>query len=461
MNSVTHNYAEEKDFINSIKNFFKKFHFNKALRKSNAYKEKGVKVIDVFEYLFNLVFKNRSMYMDLLNLRTASAFCKDTVYRFLNSVYINWQTFLLTISSNVINTHLNDLTSEDRVNVFIVDDTFYARLRSKCVEMLSYVYDHVDGKYKKGFRLLTLGWSDGDTFIPVNFSLLTSENMKKHICEMKEGICKSTNGFKRRIQAMTKAPEIMLQMLAAAIHSHIPADYVLFDSWFAAPATIMKILAMKLNVIARIKNTSKCKYIFDGNKMTLKEIYDSCKKRRGRSKYLLSVQASIYNKEGQTKEVRIVFVRDRNNRKKWIALISTNLTISEEEIIRIYGKRWNIEVFFKVCKSYLNLAKEFQGLSFDMITAHTAVVFSRYILLSYENRNSKDVRTLGELFLLYFDEVRDVQFSEALRLILEAIIDTLEEAMFLNKKQVNEFLDMFITKLPEYLKRMVAPPLPV
>jgi len=82
---------------------------------------------------------------------------------------------------------------------------------------------------------------------------------------------------------------------------------------------------MKLNVISRIKNASKCKYIFDGNKMTLKEIYDYCKKRRGRSKYLLSVQALIYNKEGKTKDARIVFVRDCNNRKKSIALISTDL----------------------------------------------------------------------------------------------------------------------------------------
>ena len=32
---------------------------------------------------------------------------------------------------------------------------------------------------------------------------------------------------------------------------------------------------------------------------------------------------------------KIVFVRNRNNRKDWIALISTDVTLSEEEIIRI------------------------------------------------------------------------------------------------------------------------------
>ena len=51
---------------------------------------------------------------------------------------------------------------------------------------------------------------------------------------------------------------------------------------------------------------------------------------------------------------------------------------------------WDIEVFFKVCKSYLRLSKECHCLSFDAMTAHTAVVFTRYMMLSIENRESND-----------------------------------------------------------------------
>ena len=40
-----------------------------------------------------------------------------------------------------------------------------------------------------------------------------------------------------------------------------------------------------------------------------------------------------------------------------IALITTNVDLSEAEIIRIYGKRWNTELFYKACKSHLNLGK--------------------------------------------------------------------------------------------------------
>jgi IS4 transposase len=51
------------------------------------------------------------------------------------------------------------------------------------------------------------------------------------------------------------------------------------------------------------------------------------------------------------------------------------INLSETEIARIYGKRWNIEVFFKMCKSYIRLAEKFQGRSYDMAVAHTTIVF--------------------------------------------------------------------------------------
>jgi hypothetical protein len=93
----------------------------------------------------------------------------------------------------------------------------------------------------------------------------------------------------------------------------------------------------------------------------------------------------------------------------------------------------SIEVFFKVCKSYLNLGKEFQGLSYDSMIAHTAIVMTRYMMLAVENRNNEDARTMGELFFLNFDELQDIQFSEALKLILVILQETLEELLFLTE----------------------------
>ncbi|MCD8067744.1 MAG: transposase [Lachnospiraceae bacterium] len=126
------------------------------------------------------------------------------------------------------------------------------------------------------------------------------------------------------------------------------------------------------------------------------------RKRRGRSKYLLSIDVTI-QKDGKTLPARIVCVRNKSNRKDWLALISTDMDISEEEIIRIYGKRWDIEVFFKSCKSYLRLVKECRSLSYDALNAHTAIVFTRYMMLSVAKRRDEDDKTICELFYVLLD----------------------------------------------------------
>ena len=59
--------------------------------------------------------------------------------------------------------------------------------------------------------------------------------------------------------------------------------------------------------------------------------------------------------------------------------------------------------FFKTCKSTLNLAGECRSLSYDALTAHVAIVFTRYMLLALEQRKDEDQRTLGELFFFLVD----------------------------------------------------------
>ncbi len=54
------------------------------------------------------------------------------------------------------------------------------------------------------------------------------------------------------------------------------------------------------------------------------------------------------NLTGKPLLARIVLVRSEKQKSQWLALLTTDLTLSEEEIIALYGKRWDIEVFFKM-----------------------------------------------------------------------------------------------------------------
>lgn len=99
--------------------------------------------------------------MDLLTGRNTPAFAKDTVYRFMKTVHINWIRFTTFLSARIIQDAIVPLNNQNRVNVFIVDDSMFERNRSKKVELLTKVYDHAKHSYRLGFRLITLGCSDG------------------------------------------------------------------------------------------------------------------------------------------------------------------------------------------------------------------------------------------------------------------------------------------------------------
>jgi len=61
---------------------------------------------------------------------------------------------------------------------------------------------------------------------------------------------------------------------------------------------------------------------------------------------------------------RIVFVRNRR-KKDWLALLSTDIALPEENVVRIYGKRWDIEVFFRTVTQFLQLETGSQARDFD------------------------------------------------------------------------------------------------
>ena len=366
-------------------------------------------------------------------------FERDTFYRFLNSCAIHWRKFTLLLGTVIIQKAIAPLTSEARRNVRIIDDSLFIRNRSKKVELLV----HVSGTYVKGFRMLTLGWSDGNTFLPLSHCLLSSSSKQQQLQGASEDVDPRNNGGKQHRLAQCKAPEVVLTLLREAREAGVPAQHVLFDSWFCSSASLHQIHELGYDVIARVK----MHFSFQGRMQDVKTIYRSQKKRRWRSAYLLSVEAEAV-KDGKRLPVRLVYVRKKNKRSDYLVLVSTDLTLSEEEIIQTYGKRWNIEVFFKMCKSYLRLGKETRSISYDALTAHTAIVFARYMMLALGQRRNMDERSLGELFYLTIDELEDLRYLDALASLLSLLMDCAKEAEILDEEQVNQLLDLFVEKLP-------------
>ena len=446
--------VEAQEANDTVKWFLRKFEVGKLLSVCRAHKAKGFSVVELFTYLLGCMFSPISTYMSMRIGSFREAFSKNTLYRFCNNAGINWHKFVRLLSEKIISGFIRPATSEKRIEYFIFDDTPFAKSGKK-TELVSKFFNHVTMKYERGFRILTLLWSDEYSSIPVDFCPLSSGKDELLTCPAKDCDGRSLAG-KIRKQARQKAPDVLLGMLKDAIKAGHKGNYVLFDSWFATPKGITAIKReLSLDVLAMLKKSGKVFYEYQGKQLDLKKIYAMNRKRPGRSKYLLSVEANLIQKEkGKIVSripVRIVFVRNRAKRKDWIALISTDMDLSEREIIRRYGVRWNIEVYFKTCKQYLKLLKESNSPSFDAFTCHLAVVCVRFMILAVNQRASSDDRTLGELFWTMTAEAAEISFSKTLTLILEALLDTVRAFFSVSDEQMEAFTQSFLSKLPQHL----------
>ena len=220
------------------------------------------------------------------------------------------------------------------------------------------------------------------------------------------------------------------------------------DTWFTHEPLIKGILDEGLDVIGMVK-ALKQKYLYQGNWYTIKELKRFIPKKSGSN-----ILGSIVVHTKHDIPVKLVYVVNRNKRKEWLVILSTDLSISDNEIIRIYGSRWNIEVFFKSIKSFMKLGSEFQGRSYDLMISHTTIVFVRYILLEWLRREEQDVKTFGEIFFQMCDDVRDIDFKTALESLVSLFVDLTNIKDNIEVNSIKCQLQQWITQQASYIKAL-------
>jgi len=100
----------------------------------------------------------------------------------------------------------------------------------------------------------------------------------------------------------------------------------------------------------------------------------------------------------------------------------------------------------------LNLVGEYHSLSYDALTAHVAIVFTKYMLLALTGRQNQDLRTMGEIFFF----LADITFAYAFRIILQAIIESIHKNFQITDEQMQAFINDFYLGLPDYMQTALA-----
>lgn len=78
------------------------------------------------------------------------------------------------------------------------------------------------------------------------------------------------------------------------------------------------------------------------------------------------------------------------------------------------------------------------------------------MMIALEQRKDEDLRSLGEIFFFFTDELSDITFSESFQIILKAMLECIYAVFQVTEEQISAFIEMFVNRLPEYLQRALA-----
>ena len=420
--------------------------FSSILKQSNFIKrDVGVPpymVILQFLYMF-LINKKISSFMKYSN----DSFKKDVYYRLLKNSKYNWRKLLLLTSMNLIN-KLSSLQKPTDTKVFIIDDTVEIK-RGKYIEgSCKNLWSNKDKRVVKGLNIVSLNYSDTHTDMMLDFSM--NYNKNQIIDSIDNKYHHRSNAYKRRIEGRNGKNIQAINMLKRALSSGIYADYLLVDSWYAKPNFIKEVRDNGLDTIARVAKSNRI-WQFSGKYKTLEALYNHEKQNKtsklGNYNSIKYSYVSTITTHKTLGRVKIVFIRTKEN---LIPIFSTNIHLSDLEIINTYKKRWNIEQGYKDLREYFQFGKE-ENRIYEALIARITLSFLAYNLTSYINRINNEPQTLGNLFKDLECQLETLAISMELFLkILENLLQTTEIV------KRNKDLELIINVLRIHTKKQLG-----
>lgn len=132
---------------------------------------------EIFQFLLLMVFQGCNLYRYLGSKKQDIACSKSTYHRFLGNEHYNWRRFITLLAAKVT-MYFDTLTDRNRFKALVLDDSVIERSRSKAVELLAFVFDHVIGKSVRDSTCLR---SDGRTALvlsPLRSTCFHQQNRK-------------------------------------------------------------------------------------------------------------------------------------------------------------------------------------------------------------------------------------------------------------------------------------------
>jgi len=235
--------------------------------------------------------------------------------------------------------HVRQIQSDD--GVMIVDDSVAEKRYTDENDIVCWHYDHSKDRMVKGINFMTALYHHRGVSLPVGFTLIAKT---EYYTDKKDG--------KQKRRSPVGKNEYYRTMLQQAVINQIPFKYVLNDVWFAAAEnmrfvkhTLQKDFVMPVKgnrkVALSLAEKPQGRYVrvdtlvLEPN--AVREVY-----LEGMGFPLLLAKQVFVNGDGST---GILY------------LVTSDTTLSDDDMVSIYRKRWNVEPYHKSLKQNASLEK--------------------------------------------------------------------------------------------------------
>ena len=418
------------------------------LAKSNFSKKDGIAVHMVVLHFVYMLVMNKKIFT--FRKQSNDSFKKDVYYRLLSNSTYNWRS-LLSLSSLKILSLLHKVQDANAVKVFILDDSVEDKVGKNIEGSCDNLYSNKEKRTIRGINIVSLNYSDGFSNFMLDFAIAMNKYARVAIEDFTNKIDHRTNAYKRRVETMKGKSKIAIEMIKRAVESGIYADYLLVDSWYSKPVFIQEMNELGLKVISRMANNNKI-WNFIGKEKTLDALYNKFKEIKSAKpgKYGKKIRFTYFCAVVEHKtagKLKIVFIKTK---EKLIPIVSTDLNISDEEIIEIYKRRWDIEQGYKELREHFGFGKE-ENRIYEALIARITLSFFTYNIVSYINRISNEPKTIGGLF-------KDLECElHTLAIAMQVFISILDEiAKIEDIVNRNEDLVSIIAVLQDVTQKMLG-----
>ena len=230
------------------------------------------------------------------------------------------------------------------------------------MEGLGWHYSHSKGRVVYGHCLVSGQYRTGGVSFPCDFESYVPEK-----AAIKQG-----RPFRTKIDLAKELINRFMPLSSETV-------YCILDSWFTAKEVITAGLEKGFHIIGALKGNRVFKLQEHGSNHRL-SVYAQNMRNASCEEITINDAAFMVKrlecwlpKIGRV--VVLVSKRKKDRSKRYI--LSTDMTLSNEEILRYYSYRWDIEVGYLYCKDRLGMG-QYQMRSLKAIEKFCALVFSAF-----------------------------------------------------------------------------------